>query len=356
MWVDLLTKQIIVEPTHKTITAAGLAELMRKAVFRTKGLPRKLVSDRDPRFVSEFWQELFKKLGTHLNISTSSHPQTDGQTERMNRSLEQMLRCYVHPLHDNWVPYLPTLEFAYNSHVNASTGLSPFLANYGFEPLNPVSSTLPPTSPPTSVHTRLNNLRLIHKFARTQVEEAQARFKDYADQRRLPAPFKIGDWVRVSTADLNLLQHPTRKLRPRFIGPCQISEQLSDSVYRLRLPPGAEIHDVFHASKLEKWAGPTSKVNFPVAQRSQQFYVDEVTDVQLNRSHNGLLFKVKWSGYPEDEAPWQPLRNVKDNAQFKQFLRSARWRQFQQSAEYARFYQRFRGTARIPPAVEDACA
>ena len=163
------------------MSAEQLAELVRGTVFRTKGLSRKIISNRDPRFISSVWQTLFQKLGTHLNISTSAHPQTDGQTERMNRSLEQMLRCFVHPLHDDWLQYLPTLEFAYNSQRNSSTGLSPFLANYGFQPLNPLTVTLPAPTTPSTTNDRLNYLQTLHKFAHNQVLEAQAKFEEYSD-------------------------------------------------------------------------------------------------------------------------------------------------------------------------------
>ena len=266
----------------------------------------------------------------------------------MNRTLEQMLRCFVHPLHDDSVQYLPTLEFTYNSQQNSSTGLTPFLANYGFQPLNPVTVSLPSTQTPTAAQDRIHNLQLLHQFAHSQVLAAQARFKELSDQHRLDSPFRVGQLVRISTADLHLLQHPSRKFRPRFVGPCKIVRQLSDAVYEVQLPEGVQMHNVFHASKLEIWHGKQEDPYFPVAKRGKQFVVEAVTDVDFNRNRSGLLFKVKWAGYPEDDSPWQPLRNLRDNAQLRQFLSSPTWTSFTVTPEYKTFATRFANSSRIP--------
>jgi transposase InsO family protein len=99
---------------------------MHRAVFRHFGVPRKLISDRDPQFMSDFWQTLFRVVGINLSISTSYHPKTDGQTERVNQTWEQVIRCYVHPLHDDWIQQLTNAEFAINAAVSTSTSRSPF--------------------------------------------------------------------------------------------------------------------------------------------------------------------------------------------------------------------------------------
>ena len=112
------------------------------------------------------------------------------------------------------------------------------------------------------------------------------------------------------------------------------------------------MHDVFHASKLEKWQGPVDTVLFPVARNSKQFVVEKVTDVAFNSNSTGLLFKVKWLGYPADDSPWQPYRNLRDNAQLKVFLQSPEWLQFSSSADYQAFARRFAGSPRLPHAVE----
>jgi hypothetical protein len=143
----MLTKRTIVEPITKTITAEQLAKVMHRADFRHFGLPRKLISVRDPRFMSDFWKPLFRAVGTKLNISTSYHPQTDGQTERVNQTWEQVIRCYMNPLHDDWVQHLTNVEFAINAAVSTSTTMSPFKATLGFELTSPTTATFEDNEP-----------------------------------------------------------------------------------------------------------------------------------------------------------------------------------------------------------------
>ena len=108
-------------------------------VYRLYGLPANIISDRDRKFDSHFWRAVFKRLDTMLNLSTADHPQTDGQTERVNQVLEDMIRAYVSKRQSNWEDYLPILEFAYNSAKHVTTGFSPFMLMYGFQPRSPVS-------------------------------------------------------------------------------------------------------------------------------------------------------------------------------------------------------------------------
>uniref|UniRef100_A0AAV1UCS5 Integrase catalytic domain-containing protein n=1 Tax=Peronospora matthiolae TaxID=2874970 RepID=A0AAV1UCS5_9STRA len=112
----------------ETITASGCACVFIDTIFRLHGLPRELVSDRDPRFTADFWRSVFKSLGTRLKMSTSDHPESDGQTERANRVLEEILRGYVHSF-KSWSEFLPMVEFAINNSVHASTTHTPFYVN-----------------------------------------------------------------------------------------------------------------------------------------------------------------------------------------------------------------------------------
>ena len=137
--VDRLTKMVHFVPTNTNVTAVQLAHLYINNVYRLHGLPEVIISDCDPKFTRNFWTELFKTLGTTLKLSTAYHPQTDGQTELVNRTLEQMLRAYVHRAHNDWDTYLALIEFAYNNSAQASTGLSPFFLNYGRHPDTPAT-------------------------------------------------------------------------------------------------------------------------------------------------------------------------------------------------------------------------
>ena len=130
-FVDRLTKCVHLVPTTSKIDAKGSADLYLQNVFRLHGLSSTIVCDRDPRFASEFFRELFHQLGTTLSFSTANHPQTDGQTERMNRVIEDVLRAFVNHKQDNWDKLLPLCEFAINSSYQSSTSSTPFYLNYG---------------------------------------------------------------------------------------------------------------------------------------------------------------------------------------------------------------------------------
>lgn len=148
VFADLLSKMAHFIPTITSASAPDIAKIFFDVVFRLHGLPKAIISDRDACFTSRFWKSLFQNLGTKLSMSTAFHPQTDGQTERTNRTLEDMLRAYVNYKQDNWDECLASAEFAYNSHKNASTDLSPFELNYGQQPQVPSSLFQTESNPP----------------------------------------------------------------------------------------------------------------------------------------------------------------------------------------------------------------
>uniref|UniRef100_A0AAV1TLM7 Integrase catalytic domain-containing protein n=1 Tax=Peronospora matthiolae TaxID=2874970 RepID=A0AAV1TLM7_9STRA len=128
VFVDRFSKMVHLVAVTNSITAQGCARVFIDTIFRLHGLPRELVSDRDPRFTAEFWQSVFCSLGTRLTMSTSDHPESDGQTERDNRVLEEILRGYVHSF-TSWSEFLTMAEFAINNSVHASTTHTPFFVN-----------------------------------------------------------------------------------------------------------------------------------------------------------------------------------------------------------------------------------
>jgi hypothetical protein len=135
--VDRFSKMVHLFPVKETITGKQTAELFLNNIFRLHGLPEDIVSDRDPRFTASFWKQLFQLLGTQLKMSTTHHPETDGQTERVNRVVEDTLRCYVGNIGSSWSHYLPMVEFAINNSVHSSTGMTPFFANTCRHPRTP---------------------------------------------------------------------------------------------------------------------------------------------------------------------------------------------------------------------------
>jgi len=142
VFTDRLTKRVYSEPCTKTVSARDLALIFFRTVFRSQAMPRVLLSDNSPQFTSEFWTEFFSLLQTDIRLTSSYHPQSNGQTERFNRTLIEALRSFVNARHDNWDQFLVHFEFAYNSTVNASTGFSPFILQFAQAPRAPWDSVL----------------------------------------------------------------------------------------------------------------------------------------------------------------------------------------------------------------------
>ena len=137
--VDKLSKAAHFIPVKTTYKAANIADIFLKQIFRLHGILNVIISDRDPKIIGNFWRSLFKGLNTTLNFSTSFHPQADGQTERVNQVLEDLLRMYVKDHPGKWEDYLHLVEFAYNNNYQASARFSPFKIFYGRKCNTPIS-------------------------------------------------------------------------------------------------------------------------------------------------------------------------------------------------------------------------
>ena len=131
---DKLTKYGYFIPYKEATNAEQMAYTFMRNVVANHGMPKRVITDRDKLFKSKFWKSLMNQLGVKQKMTTAYHPQANGQTERLNQTLEQYLRNYVGYLQDDWVTLLPTAQFAYNSAITEPTGYSPFYANYGFNP------------------------------------------------------------------------------------------------------------------------------------------------------------------------------------------------------------------------------
>jgi len=188
--VDRLTKQRHLVPCSTTVDARDLADLFLLNVFQLHGLPRTITSDRGPQFASAFWHRLCARLGIELQLSTAFHPQTDGQTERMNAVMEQYLWSYVNYLQDDWADWLLIAEFASNKHTSETTAVPPFFANLGYDPhwQFDLSASLPNQAEDQQAHSAVKALSEIHDHLRTEIHRAQLRYQETADTHRLPAP------------------------------------------------------------------------------------------------------------------------------------------------------------------------
>ncbi|GJP29614.1 hypothetical protein CLOM_g18793, partial [Closterium sp. NIES-68] len=139
--VDRLTKMTHFAPCRTTITAEETARLFISTVVRVHGIPATIISNRDPKFTLKFWQDMRARYGTRLQFSSAYHPQTDGQTESTNQTIEQLIRTNCSD-RNKWEDALPMLEFSYNNAPSATTNHSPFYLNYGMDPIVPISTNV----------------------------------------------------------------------------------------------------------------------------------------------------------------------------------------------------------------------
>ena len=147
--ICLLTSMVHLIPSRINYNASQLAELMFEHVYKLHGLPKHIISDRDVLFTSIFWTRLHRLIGTKLRLSSTYHPQSDGSTERANRTVTQMLRQCIHPNQKDWVSRLPAIEFAINSARSESTGYAPFFLNFGQMPRTMIWNSAPSSEYPS---------------------------------------------------------------------------------------------------------------------------------------------------------------------------------------------------------------
>ena len=242
-----LTKGVILCPCNKNIDAAGVAKLFFLHVFCHYGLHDKCISDQGPQFASAFARELPHLLKYNLKLSSAYHPQTDGETERVNQELETYLHifCDGHP--EKWADLLPMAEFSHNSATHSTTNKSPFslILRYELRSYPPIGKTFIP-----ALETHLKELEDSRKEALAAHKKAQRTMKEQISSKfRL---WKSGDKVWLEGRNLKL-RYPSKKLAPRREGPFEIVQVISPMAYKLQLPPTWKIHDVFHASLLSSY-------------------------------------------------------------------------------------------------------
>jgi len=372
----MLTKYAIFVRARNDITSEQLAYLFIDNVMSKYGLPQVIVSDRDPLITSTFWQTLFNALGSKLNLSTAHHPQTDGQSERSHQSIEQILRAYVTPLHDDWSTWLPIAEYAYNTHVHASTHQTPFFATHGYNPVTPASLLHRAANTPPAVSDYLDNLRDIHATISKELELAKAQQTEQANRHRRSLSFKVGDRVRLSSEHITLAQYPSSKFRPRFLGPFPVTAIISPVSYRLQLPASMSlIHPVFHVSRLLPWTDnddnefPGRDIpNQPIQDAREYIHGDNVYEVhsitdcriatdpasRARPKASVLFFRVKWAAPydADDEDTWQSLHTISKTAALKEFLATPTWQEFTVTDAYKSFRRKF--PSKVPKVVQFA--
>ena len=316
--VDRFTKWAYMVPIPEAIDAPQVAQLFFNHVFTRHGMPKTIVSDRDTLFLSHFWQTLWELMGTRLKMSSAYHPQTDGQTEVVNRIIIQALRGFVGAAQDNWDLILPSIEFAYNTSYHSAIKTSPFFLNYGKQPLIPPHLLKPlPTRAP-AVDESISQLQEAQQLAKTHLVQSQARYRQTANPHRRSQEYKVGERVLLSNEHLAIPRGGTsRKLREVWAGPYLIVERIGEVNYRLQLPPTMRVHPVFHVSRLKPYYEPepdrrSAPVPPIVVDGTEEYEVEALMgDRKRGRVQQYL---VQWKGYPTSDNTWEKEQDLEPHA------------------------------------------
>ena len=248
--IDRLLKMVHYKPVKVTIDAPVIGEVIINVVVQHHGLPNSIISDRGAIFTSKFWSSLCYFLGIKWRLSIVFHPQTDGQTERQNSTMEAYLRAFVNFEQNDWARLLPMAEFAYNNAKNASTGHTPFELNCGYHPRVSYEEDVDPRSQSRSADELSSELRELMIVCQENLHHAQELQKRAHDKGVKPRSYAPGEKVWLNSKYIKTKRN--RKLEAKFFRPFQVLHPVGKQAYKLELPRNWRIHDVFHVSLVEQ--------------------------------------------------------------------------------------------------------
>ncbi|GJY15730.1 putative reverse transcriptase domain-containing protein [Tanacetum coccineum] len=312
--VDRLTKSTHFLPMKETNSMEKLTRQYLKEVVSRHGVLVLIISDQDGKFTSHFWKSLNKALGTQLDMSMAYHPQTDGQSERIIQTLEDMLRSCVIDFGKGWDRHLPLVEFSYNNSYHTSIKAAPFEALYGRKCRSPICWA-------EVGDAQLTGLKIVHETTekiiqiKKRIQAAQDRQKSYADRRRKPLEFEVGDKVMLKVSPWKgVIRFGKRwKLNPRYIRPFKNFAKVGTVAYRLELPEQlSRVHSTFHVSNLKKCFSDE-----PLAIPLDDIQIDdklnfieepiEIMDREVKRLKQSRIpiVKVRWNSRRGPKFTWE---------------------------------------------------
>lgn len=296
------------------LTAESTARLFLDNVWKLHGTPESTISDRGTQFNNHFLKRLYELLDIKPSFSSAYHPETDGQTERVNQILENYLRNFVSHRQDDWVELLSQAEFSYNNHVSSTTGQSPFYLWYGEDPHFYPGAAREEKIP--AAEDLAKRIKYVSDEAKAMINIAQERYKEQADKSRgIDPDFSVGDMVWLNRKNMKT-DRPAKKLDWRYLGPYKVLEKVGRA-YRLEIPKTWEIHPVFHSSLLEK-VGEDNYDREPIPQppeiinNEEEWEVEKILNSKIKRGKTEYL--VRWKGFTTKSDEWVPFKDI-ENAQ-----------------------------------------
>lgn len=321
--VDRLSKYAHFIKLKHPFSALTVATEFVHGIVRLHGFPISIISDRDHIFMSLFWKELFRLQGTTLKRSSAYHPQTDGQSEVVNKCLETYLRCFASGHPHTWAQWISWAEFWYNTSPHVSLNMSPFQVLYGREPPHLLRLGTGHT-PIDSVEETLQARDAILDELKLHILRAQQIMKQSADNHRRELVLQVGEYAYLKLQPYrqkSLARRPFEKLAARYYGPYEVLERIGGVAYKLALPDTSKIHPVFHISQLKRANGDTqvNKTIPPQIHSDLELVVESEMLLAVRNAgpDNHLEVLVKWKELPEFEATWEVAEALSE--QFPQF-------------------------------------
>lgn len=309
--IDKYTKYCHLIPLQHPFRAAQIAQSLLDNVFKLYGPPKSIITDRDKIFTSGFWSELFKRLGTSSHLTTAYHPQSDGQSERLNQSIEMYLRCLSNQRPHQWSRWLPMAEWWYNTSHHSAINMSPYQALYEKLPLS-LNYHQVGRSTNVCVDEFLKQRIELNCLLKDNLKKAQERMKFYADKRRTEREFQEGDLVFLKLQAFkqnSLKSFKDTKFSPRYFGPYKILKRIGKVAYHLQLQDTAKIHNTFHVSLLKKKIGHNdfAQIDPPdTTNTAPPRYPARILDRKTVKRNNvaAVMVLVQWVGMLPEDASW----------------------------------------------------